>query len=453
MLGFAWLALRQAQEALDKGRLEDAQRLLGQPSIQGHKRVYEMLNRLARAYVERGERRLKHENVEAAWQDLLQAEQVKVADVGADRLRQALTRLGTAEVRQMLLAGEPDRAVEAVSQLRQKLVRHKELEVLDEAARNWLDARDLANRGQFGMALPMLDQAGRLLGAPVDRLDRFRRELEDRQNRLAPLLVQLHGAAEGARWRDVVAAAEKVLALAPQHAEAKKLRGRAWKAIEPVTVAGNKPELESTSDHPPPDPVPQRFLLWIDGVGGYLVCMGQRVTIGQATPEAFVDVPLYADVSRLHATLTRDNEGYLLEAVRPVQVNGETVQKVLLRPNDRVTLGGGCQVQFRQPAPVSTSARLDLVSRHRLPLTVDAVLLMADTLLLGPGTHTHVEMPDCKQTIVLYRHKDTLGIRCPGEFKLNGQPCRDRGLLGAHATVTGDEFALSIETIGTRMGR
>src|SRR5262249_30948565 len=225
------------------------------------------------------------------------------------------------------------------------------------------------------------------------------------------------------------------------------------KAIEPQTVVGNTPKLESTADQPAPDPIPQRFLLWIDGVGGYLVCMGQRVTFGQATQEAFVDVPLYADVSRLHATLTRDNEGYLLEAVRSVQVNGESVQKVLLRPNDRVTLGGGCQLQFRQPAPVSTSARLDLVSRHRLPLTVDAVLLMADTLLLGPGTHTHVEMPDCKQTIVLYRHKDTVGIRCPGDFTLNGQPCRDRGILGAHATANGDDFALAIETIGTRMGR
>jgi hypothetical protein len=453
MLGFAWLALRQAQEALDRGRLEDAQRLLGQNCLQGHKRVYELLNRLAKAYVERGERRLKHDNAEAAWQDLFQAEQLKVADSGADRLRQALTRLGVADVRQILLSGDPDRAVEAVSQLRQKLVRQKELDVLDEAARNWLDARELGNRGQFGMALPMLERAGRLMASPVERLDQFRRELEDRQNKLAPLLVQLHGAAEDARWREVVEVAEKVLALAPQHAEAKKVRGRAWKAIEPATVAGKTPVLESTSEHPPPDPIPQRFLLWIDGVGGYLVCMGARITLGQATPEAYVDVPLFADVSRLHATLTRDNEGYLLEAMRPVLVNGEPVKKALLRPNDRVTVGGGCQVQFRQPAPVSSSARLDLVSGHRLPLTVDAVLLMADTLLLGPGTHTHVEMPDCKQMVVLYRHKDALGIRCPGEFTLNGQRCRDRGLLGAHATVTGEDFALAIETIGTKMGR
>src|SRR5262249_4013906 len=155
--------------------------------------------------------------------------------------------------------------------------------------------------------------------------------------------------------------AEKVMAVAPQHAEAKKLRGRAWKAIEPVTIAVKSPVPQSTTEHPAPDPIPQRFLLWIDGVGGYLVCMGARITLGQATPETNVDVPLFADVSRVHATLTRDNEGYLLEALRPVQVNGEAVKKALLRPNDRLTIGGGCQVQFRQPAPVSSSARLDVV--------------------------------------------------------------------------------------------
>jgi hypothetical protein len=164
-------------------------------------------------------------------------------------------------------------------------------------------------------------------------------------------------------------------------------------------------------------------------------------------------VPLFADVSRLHATLTRDAEGYLLEAVRPLLVNNEPVSKTLLRANDRVTLGSCCQVRFRQPAPVSASARLDLVSGHRLPLSVDGVLLMADTLLLGSGAHVHVEMPDSKSKVVLYRHKEGLGVRCGGDLSINGQRCRERGLLGPHATVTGEDFAFAVEAIGTRMGR
>jgi len=59
MLGFAWLTFRQAQEALKNGRLEEAQRLLGQSSAQNHRRTGELLVQLARGYAERGERRLR----------------------------------------------------------------------------------------------------------------------------------------------------------------------------------------------------------------------------------------------------------------------------------------------------------------------------------------------------------------------------------------------------------
>jgi hypothetical protein len=451
MLGFAWLTIRQAQEALHKGRLEDAQRLLGQTEMQGHKRSWELLQQLAKGYVERGDRHLRHDNTEAAWSDLLLAEQLKVADCGTERLRQALTKLGVTQTRELLEAGEPERAVEGVSQLRQRLVRQSELDVVEEAAKNWLEAREEASLGRFAQALQTLERVSRLVSRPVGQLDRFRADLEKRQQFYAPLLVQLHEAAAGGQWREVVELSERVLALAPNHGEARKLRHRAWKAIEPATTSA-RPASEEQPE-PPIETMPQRFLLWVDGVGGYLVCLAPRVTLGQATQDSYVDVPLFADVSRLHATLTRDAEGYLLEAVRPLLVNNEPATRTLLRPNDRVTLGSCCQVRFRQPAPVSASARLDMVSGHRLPLSVDGVLLMADTLVLGPGSHVHVELPESKNNVVLYRHKEGLGVRCGGDLSINGRRCRERGLLGPHATVTGDDFAFAVEAIGTRMGR
>src|SRR5262245_9240171 len=101
MLGFAWLTLRQAQEALKNGRLEDAHRLLCQPSAQGHKRSWGLLHQLAQAFAERSERRLRQDDVEGAWRDLLQAEQLGL-EQGTDRLRQALVSLGLVQVRAFL---------------------------------------------------------------------------------------------------------------------------------------------------------------------------------------------------------------------------------------------------------------------------------------------------------------------------------------------------------------
>jgi hypothetical protein len=453
MLGLGWLSLRQAQEALKNGRLEEAHRLLGQPATQGHKRSWELLHQLGRAFAERGERHLRRDDAVAAWNDLLQAEQINAGDHAAVCLRQALTRLGLAEVRALLEAGEPARATEAVARLRDRSVRQPEMQPLEEAAKGWTLARDQAGRGEFAQAFQVVERVRGLLAVPLGALERFQNDLEQRGQTFGILLVQLNEAVHQTRWPEVLQLAEQVLAVAPQHVEARKARARAWKAVEPVTVVTHPPSREA----PPPEPEAaepyKRFLLWIDGVGGYLVCLGSRVTIGQATPDAYVDVPLFADVSRLHANLTRDPEGYLLEAVRNLQVNGKPVEKALLQSGDRITLGACCQFQFRQPVPVSATARLDLVSGHRLRLAVDAVLLMADTLVLGPGPQAHIVMPELQQPVVLYRHKDGLGVRAAGNLTIDGERHQDRGLLGPNATVTVDEFSLAVEAIGTRMGR
>lgn len=191
--------------------------------------------------------------------------------------------------------------------------------------------------------------------------------------------------------------------------------------------------------------MPPQYLLWIDGVGGFLVCLGNKVTLGQAKPECEVDIPIYADVSSHHATITRDSEGYMLEAVRKVQVNQRETTRVLLQSGDRITLGSSCQMTFQQPVAVSASAKLDMTSGHRLRLAVDGILLMADTLVLGPGSQVHVSMPDLKQPVILYRNKNQLGVSYAGNMSIGGQPVKDRGMIQPGAAIQGEDFSLAVE--------
>lgn len=445
--------MRQAREALKHGRLEEAHRLLTQPAIRDHRRAGELLVQLVRAYVERGERCLKREDAEGAWRDLLHAEQLETAEKCADSLRQALVRLGVGEVRALLQAGDARRADEAVAHLHERRVGSTELQVLAEAARDWLHAREFAQRGELASARDAVERVRRRLLDRPAALDRFADDLDHHRKLLPGLLVRLHEAAEQGRWREVVEVAEQVLAVAPQHAEARKARSLAWKAIEPVTIALPGPDVSPNGEPQPCDNLPVRFLLWIDGVGGYLVCLGARVTFGQAIHDGQVDVPLVADVSRLHASLTRDAEGYVLEAVRPIQVNAREATRALLQAGDRITLGASCQLQFRLPVPISTSARLDLVSGHRLPLSVDAILLMADTLVLGEGPQVHVSVPDLKQPLVLFRQKDTLGIRYRGKLCINGRTSGERLLLSdPQATISGENISFALEPVAARLG-
>jgi hypothetical protein len=160
-----------------------------------------------------------------------------------------------------------------------------------------------------------------------------------------------------------------------------------------------------------------------------------------------VDIALIADVSRHHATIQRDTEGYYLEAVRKVQINGQKIDKAFLRNADRVTLGVSCQLQFWQPVPVSTSARLDMVSGHRFAEPVQAVLLMADTLVIGPMQQSHVVVLDMTQPLILYRNKNGLAARWAGNMQISGKTYQERGPLDAGATLTTEQISLTLERI------
>src|SRR5262249_19880436 len=216
MFGFAWLTLRQAQEAIKNGRLEEAQRLLVQPNARSHRRAGELLLQLARGFVERGERKLNLDDPAGSWRDLLAAEGLGTAEKAARRLRQALTGLGLAELRALLLAGETARAEEAVVRLRQQGVRSPEMLVLEEAVRGWGSARDLAARGEFAAALEQAERVRRLVGVNP-RFEEFTGELARRQASFLEAQGRLHEAAGAGRWREVIDAAEQVLAAAPQH--------------------------------------------------------------------------------------------------------------------------------------------------------------------------------------------------------------------------------------------
>ena len=190
-----------------------------------------------------------------------------------------------------------------------------------------------------------------------------------------------------------------------------------------------------------------RYLLWIDGVGGFLVCLSPRVLLGHAALGSDVGVPILADISRQHAWVQRDPEGCFLEALRAVRINQLPVTKSLLRSGDQITLGKSCQLIFTQAVPVSASARLDLVSGHRFGRALQGVLLMAETLVLGPGSATHVQIPDLPQSMILFRQGKGLAVRYPGKLRANGETCTERCSFAPGAKVVVEDVALSLERI------
>ena len=190
-----------------------------------------------------------------------------------------------------------------------------------------------------------------------------------------------------------------------------------------------------------------RFVLLVDAVGGYWVCLGDDIVVGQAGPER-ADLPILGDLSARHARIRRDGEGYLVEAFRDVYVDGRKIDHLaMLAHGSRLQLGPSVRLVFRRPHALSATARLDFVSRHRTQPSTDAVLLMADACVLGPAPFCHVVCPELKHDVVLYRRDERLLVRTPGKFEIDGVVCRDQAVLRPNSRIVGANFSLSLEPL------
>jgi hypothetical protein len=189
-----------------------------------------------------------------------------------------------------------------------------------------------------------------------------------------------------------------------------------------------------------------RFLLWVDAVGGFMVCLADKVKLGQAVPGGPADIPLLADLSRHHATIRRDAEGYWMEPVRDVWVAGRRLAGPWpLVDGSQVTLGESLKLTFRRPHPLSATARLDFAGGHHTQPSTAAVLLMAETCVLGPASQCHVVCRDWKHNVVLMRQGSELYCRTEGVYEVDGRTTSGRTRLGLRSRVVGEHFSFGLE--------
>ncbi len=491
MLGHWRIALRQAEEAAKAGRYDEAIALASRPDVAEHHHAASLRGRMALDLIARGTRRAEVDDLAGAVEDFRLAESI---GAGPDAIASARLKVAdrvASEVRIDLEAGEPSRVVERVDELARQKIGGPALRRIREVADAWRLALEEARRGEFGRAHEALDRAERLAaGSPPTALANARRDLEHRQTTAGPRVEALYTTLEAAKWPEVLAAADLVLEVVPEHPAARQARTTAWRqigAIAPSAAAawpnraarivptglGLDPAPDGEPSSPPtlqiarpgkPGPAPHdrvlaksgqagpsgRFLLWVDTVGGFLVCLDDRVVLGRAGADGHADVPLLGDLARGHATVVRDGETYVIQAAKATFVNGREVQTAPLRHGDVIRLGDSVELEFHQPSPVSATARLEVVSRHRLPLAVDAVILMAETCIIGPSEQAHIKASNVPGPVVIYRQGPALACRAPGAFEVDGRTCAARAPITLQSSVLGEGFSFSLEPLGSR---
>ncbi len=234
-----------------------------------------------------------------------------------------------------------------------------------------------------------------------------------------------------------------------------------------ATVAATKPQAETR-------PAPRsndrgQWLLWIDGVGCWLLCTKERLTIGgpsTSSGEDAAQVKLLADLSRLHAAIDRDGESYWLTANGPATVAEERVtERRLLHDQEIIGLGqaGAVQLIFRRPNPLSLSARLEFASSHRPVRRIDGIVLMEQTCLIGPTSDCHIVCPEWEQTVILFRRDGKLWCKAGrdsagsvaaenGQIFVNGCQVAGDAAVRDGSVVTGHELRFRVEFAHAEMG-
>lgn len=200
----------------------------------------------------------------------------------------------------------------------------------------------------------------------------------------------------------------------------------------------------------PADPsVMKRFMLWIDGVGAYLVCLNNKSTLGgPASKDAAADISLMAQIGRHHVTFVRVNEGYVLQAHAPSKVRGrDVIDETLLSDGAEIELGNGVCLEFRQPSVLSSTAILNFVSDHRPSFSVDGIILMDETCILGPGGDCHIRCADWSEPVVLVRRGDQLTCQSRTPLMADEKLIDKTTHLSSGSVVSGADCQFRIESV------
>jgi hypothetical protein len=135
-------------------------------------------------------------------------------------------------------------------------------------------------------------------------------------------------------------------------------------------------------------PPASRWRLWVDGSGGYLLLTGNRWTLGGVSDRAEADIRVRADWPRLAGRIEREAGDYFWCDM--YHKGSIPKDRTLVTHGQQLPIPGSASVKLIQPSPLTATAILDLAAPHRFDEHIDCVILVDETLLIGPSAECHV---------------------------------------------------------------
>jgi len=141
---------------------------------------------------------------------------------------------------------------------------------------------------------------------------------------------------------------------------------------------------------------------------------------------------------------------HLVQPLGPVAIAGREVpvdESVAIKSGQLILLGDRVELAYRQDHPLSKSARLDFVSRHRTLPWSDGVILAGQSIVLGPNPNNHVFCPGWKADLILFRRNDQWFAKSKIGFCVDEQAMASEAEIRFDSRLYGDSFSLKLEPV------
>jgi hypothetical protein len=465
------MQLGEARRAIKAGQLDRACAIVEQKEIRDFRQARELSAELAGRVAQRARGRFEAGYSRAGWNDLELARHMAGSDAGIEDLRQEYRERHICRAIECLAEGRTAAAQQELAKVRERGLLDPDVRWLEHVTAKLTEAEQRLAAGGSSEARQMLDALAGSVREHTTTLDAgpiFRRieKLAATCDEHANIASQLHTSAERHDWHDVLGRADRMLALAPRDRVARTARRQAWHAVgldathvyhgggrHHASLAMNDTANAARPTSAPDDTMtgsaaPERIMLWVDAVGGFLVCLDDEVVLGQPTPGSSIAVPICADLSRRHAVLRRDGGSYTLDPLGDVTVDGRKLTGPMVLGNrHEIQLGSAVRMEFTRPHALSATARLVMLSGHRTEPRADTVLLMADSCLLGPKSHSHIACRRWVGDVMLFRLNGRLHCRSTMAMNVDGVAADGPMVLESGARIEGEEFAISLEEV------
>lgn len=473
------MQLGEARRALRSGELDRACAIVQREELKDFRQARELSAELADRFAERARGRMLDGHSSAGWHDMQLAEQVAGSDAPVADLQCEYRDRIVDRACGYLAEGRTAAAEQELAKLVNRKLADAEVRSLAEVATRIREAEQMLAVGNGAEASRVLEQVAGQAERSAVTLDcagvsERIAVLAEHCNEHVRLSGELLAATETKDWNHVLATADRMLVVAPRDRVARAARRKAWHAVgldatqlyhaggraaapsppaslalrDTARTARPTDSTHRSNDTMPGQDAPNRFMLWVDAVGGFLVCLDDEVVLGQPAPGAAIAVPLCADLSRRHAVIRRERGTYTLDPLGEVWVDGRKLTgPVVLANSHEIQLGSVVKLQFNKPHALSATARLTPTSGHRTEPRADAVLLMADSCVLGPKSHSHVACRKWPGDVMLFRQQDRLHCRSSEPMTVDGVATDGATPLATGARLEGEEFAVSLEDV------